>query len=392
MQNKEISISCCRRSRQAAATRNATSAVRLGSCPSGSPARTATEEESGGDLTRDSRYDDSSSDTFVRLGATTKALKEAIRVGTWNVRTMGPVGSIRMLEEQMSKLKVSVMAICETRWKDFGDFRTAQGTHIYHSGGGIGVSGVGFFIDGKHSQSVESYKCVNERIMTLRMNSRPFCITFVCVYAPTSASSDEDIEELYRTLQKVVKEIPKNDVLMIMGDFNAKVGGTAIGKEVGGFGLGEINERGEMLHNFCAANGLVVTNTLFKHHKRRVYTWKSPGDRFRNQIDYILVSKRWRNGVLDSKAFPGADINSNHNPVIATIKIKLRKLKKPAGRKVYNLECLADPVKKIEFEAELKNRFKVLEETDNLEELNEGLCDGMIKAEKNREGRRCSKI
>ena len=66
--------------------------------------------------------------------------------------------------------------------------------------------------------------------------------------------------------------------------------------------------------------------------------------------------------------------------MIAQIKIRLRKLKKPAGRKLYNLECLADPVKKIEFEAELKNRFKVLEKTDNLEELNAGLCDGMIKA------------
>ena len=70
---------------------------------------------------------------------------------------------------------------------------------------------------------------------------------------------------------------------------------------------------------------MIVTNTYFQHPKRLLYTWKSPGDVCRNQIDYILIRHRYRNSVKQCKTYPGADIGSDHNPLIAKIKIRLKR-------------------------------------------------------------------
>ena len=80
------------------------------------------------------------------------------------------------------------------------------------------------------------------------------------------------------------------DVLFIIGDWNAKVGSQEIPGVRGKFGLGIENEAGEMLTEFCQENALVIENTLLQQHKRRFYTWTSPDDQYRHQIDYVLCS------------------------------------------------------------------------------------------------------
>ena len=90
---------------------------------------------------------------------------------------------------------------------------------------------------------------------------------------------------------------PKKDVLFIIGDWNAKVGSKEIPGVTGKFGLGVWNEAGQRLIEFCQENTLVITNTLFQKHKRRLYTWTSLDGRHWNQIDYILCSQRWRSSI-----------------------------------------------------------------------------------------------
>ena len=122
---------------------------------------------------------------------------------------------------------------------------------------------------------------------------------------------------------------PEKDVLFIIGDWNAKLGSQESPGVTGKFGLGIRNEAGQRLIEFCQENTLVITNTLFQQHKRRLYMWTSPDDQHRNQIDYILCSQRWRSSIQSAKTRPGADCGSYHELLIAKFRLKLKKVGKP---------------------------------------------------------------
>ena len=94
------------------------------------------------------------------------------------------------------------------------------------------------------------------------------------------------------------------------------------------FGLGVENEAGQRLMEFCQKNALVIANTLFQPHKRRLYTWTSPDGQHWNQIDYILCSQRWRSSIQSAKTRPGADCGSDHGLLIAKFRFKLKKVGK----------------------------------------------------------------
>ena len=95
-------------------------------------------------------------------------------------------------------------------------------------------------------------------------------------------------------------------------------------------GLGMQNEAGQRLIEFCQEDALVIANTLFQQHKRRLYTWTSPDGQHRNQTDYILCSQRWRTSIQSAKTRPGADCGSDHELLIAKFRLKLKKVGKTA--------------------------------------------------------------
>ena len=122
---------------------------------------------------------------------------------------------------------------------------------------------------------------------------------------------------------------PKKDVLFIIGDWKAKVGSQETPGVTGKCGLGGQNEAGQRLTEYGQENALVIANTLFQQHKRRLYTWTSQDGQHRNQIDYILCSQRWRSSIQSTKTRPGADCGSDHEHLIAKFRLKLKKVGKP---------------------------------------------------------------
>ena len=124
---------------------------------------------------------------------------------------------------------------------------------------------------------------------------------------------------------------PKKYVLFIIGDWNAKVGSQEIPVVTGKFGLGVQNEAGQRLIELCQENTLVIANTLFQQHKRRLYTWTSPDGQHHNQIDYFLCSRRWRSSIQSAKTRLGADCGSDHELLIAKFRLKLKEWGKPLG-------------------------------------------------------------
>ena len=125
---------------------------------------------------------------------------------------------------------------------------------------------------------------------------KPFNITVIQVYAPTSSTEEAEVEWFYKDLQDLLELTPPKDVLFIIGHWNAKVGSQEIPGVTGKFGLGQ-NEAGQRLLEFCQENALVIANTLFQQHKRKLYTWTSPDGQHQNQIDYFLCSQRWRSSI-----------------------------------------------------------------------------------------------
>ena len=180
------------------------------------------------------------------------------------------------------------------------------------------------------SKSVLGYCALSDRILLVRIHGKPFNLSIIQVYAPTSASSEEEIEDFYIDLEDAYKKCGNHDIVAVMGDLNAKVGGEQdpLLEIVEKHGLGERNDHGDLWIDWCVTHGQVIINTWFKHHQRHLYTWKSPGDGVRNHIDYITMNKRFRNAITQVKGYPGADCGSDHVPIVATIKVKLRTLKR----------------------------------------------------------------
>ena len=111
-------------------------------------------------------------------------------------------------------------------------------------------------------------------MISVPFQGKPFNVTVIQVYAPTSNA--EEAEQFCEDVQDLLELTPKKDVLFVIGDWNAKVGSQETPEVTGKFGLGILNEAGQMLIEFCQENALVITNTLFQQHKRRLYTWTSP--------------------------------------------------------------------------------------------------------------------
>ena len=118
---------------------------------------------------------------------------------------------------------------------------------------------------------------VNKRV---RFQGKPFSITVIQIYAPTTNAEEAEVEQFYEDLQDLLELTPVKDVFFIIGNCNAKVGSQEIPGVTVKFGLVVQNEAGQRLTEFCQKNTLVIENTLFQQHRRRLYTWTSPDGQY----------------------------------------------------------------------------------------------------------------
>ena len=134
-------------------------------------------------------------------------------------------------------------------------------------------------------------------MISVCFQGKPFHITIIQVYSPTSNAEEAGVEWFCEDLQDLLELPPPKNVIFFIGDWNAKVGSQEIPGVTHKFGLGVQNEPGQRLTEFCQEKALVITNTLFQQHERRLYTWTSPDGQYRNHIDYILHGRRWRSSI-----------------------------------------------------------------------------------------------
>ena len=174
-------------------------------------------------------------------------------------------------------------------------------------------------------KSLIEWTAVSERIITARLNTRLRKLTIVQCYAITNVAAYEEKVAFYGLLESTLHHIKQSDIVILLGDLNAKIGGDNSGLKnvMGRHGMGIRNENGEMFIDLCMNYNLVIGGSLFLHKDIHKATWVAPNQRTFNQIDHIAISKKWRRSLLDVRSYRGADVASDHHLVVAQLRLKL---------------------------------------------------------------------
>ena len=183
-------------------------------------------------------------------------------------------------------------------------------------------------LNDKARKALIGYNPISSRIITARFDAAPCKITVIHAYAPTSASCDKNIEAFYSILEDVLATIHKKDIIIIIGDWNAKIGSNnANWKSVmERYGYGDRNERGERLLEFAAIYSPYICNIRFEQKPQRKWTWVSPDVVHKNMIDLILMQQRWKSSVINCRTFQSADICSIYSLVLCNIRLRLKRM------------------------------------------------------------------
>ena len=185
-------------------------------------------------------------------------------------------GELEVVKQEMARVNVDILGISKLKWTGMGQFNSDD-HYIYYCGQeSLRRNGVGIMVNKRVRNAVLGCNLKNDRMNSVHLQGKPFNITVIQVYAPTSNAEEAELERFYEDLQGLLELQPQKDVLFIIEDWNAKVGSQETPGVTGKFGLGMWNEAGQRLIEFCQENALIIANTLFQQHKRRLYTWTSP--------------------------------------------------------------------------------------------------------------------
>ena len=282
--------------------------------------------------------------------------------GTWNVRTLYRPGAQRELFEELKRYKIGVAAVQETRWLGNGVRDTKTHTVLY-SGREKGKRelGVAFVVDRNLKHLIVDFHPVNERICRIRLATKFFNLSIINVHCPTD-EKDEDIKaEFYQLLEKIYDTAPKNDIKLIMGDMNAKIGKEdAYLGTIGRHSLhNESNRNGELLIDFATSRNMVISSTQFPHRDIHKGTWVAPDGKTVNQIDHVIIDKRAATSIIDVKTRRGASVGSDHYMVQMKFRCRVAVYRKDRLRRQekVNTVSLKDPERVQEYAGKVRNRL-----------------------------------
>ena len=172
-----------------------------------------------------------------------------------------------MVKQQMARVYIDILGISEIKWTGMSEFNSGD-HYIYYCGQeSLRRNGVAIIVNKGVQNAVLGCNLKNDRMISVCFQGKPFNITVIQVYAPTSNAEEAEVEWFYEDLQDLLELTPKKDVLFTIGDWNAKVGNQEIPEVTGKFGLGVQKEAGQRLTEFCQENPMVRANPLFHQHK-----------------------------------------------------------------------------------------------------------------------------
>ena len=251
-------------------------------------------------------------------------MESNLTVAAWNVRTLQ---SNKMVERrtaiigmELYRYGIDIAALSETRLADSGQLtEDTSGYTFYWSGLPATenrIHGVGFAIRSSIAKKLSSLpKAINERLMMIRIPiSKERSATVISAYAPTMTHDDATKEKFYSDLDKLLRHTPKEDKIILLGDFNARVGTDkhAWPGTLGQHGVGKMNDNGLLLLSKCKEHDLTITNTLFQLPLAHKTTWMHPRSKHWHLIDYVIVRRRDIRDVTITRVMRGAECQTDH--------------------------------------------------------------------------------
>ncbi len=348
----------------------------------------------------------------VGNGGVVPGRKHMIGLGSWNVRTLLPEAKPEQLVDELGRLGIGVACLQETRWGGSGwvAIKSSDGearTFVYEGKTDVSSHSVAIALNSDlteawHAGGAEIWRR-SPRVLGIpihlpRKGDLPdLRVIVICVYAPTSVAPRSEIDEFYSDLSAVIRKAGDQDVLVVAGDFNARVGGgsedcfVADRKVRGPYGCGEANSAGVRLLDFCALEGLTVSASWKKSRSlSQRYTWCNPGTRRWHCIDHVLVRQDQRHFCHNSRSMRGANSgDSDHSLVRArfccpTDGARARRIKRCPPRnhhRSFPTEAIQDPRLRLEYLAEVQKHLADLPDdsttaSDMLSKLNDAITHG----------------
>ncbi|KAI8519286.1 hypothetical protein Bbelb_025430 [Branchiostoma belcheri] len=259
-----------------------------------------------------------------------------------------------LIARELGKYNIDIAALSETRLAEEGSVTEPRGGYTFFWKGKAQnedrIHGVGLAIKTKFLNKLPDLPVPkNERLMKLRFPlSSTRHVTVISVYAPTLVSSEEVKEKFYEDLDSLVKETPVEDKLILLGDFNTRVGTDYSNWKgiLGPHGTGKMNANGQLLLTLCAENNLTITNTLYRQADKYKTTWMHPRSKQWHMLDYAICRRRDISDFKITRAMRGAECWTDHRLIRSILRLHIapnHQKKAAPTRAFYNVDQLKHP-------------------------------------------------
>ena len=268
-----------------------------------------------------------------------------LNVATMNVRTIRRKFKRQELADNCSSKSIAILGINDHKivhendpvlYESYGKY-TLITTSAWRNSNNAASGGVGLMISKTAESALAEVKPWNDRILIAHFTGNGFpTLSIIVHYSPTEGS--QNAEEHYKNLLAAIHEIPKHNVLLVMGDFNAH-----LGKDVAKYTYhDQTNNNGKLVSDLIEEAGLIATNTVYRKKPGKLWTFISDMSGSKTQVDFIMVNKKWRNTIKNCEAYSSfSSIGSDHRIITAKIKLSLRTSRTPP-REIYDWNVLCD--------------------------------------------------
>ena len=304
--------------------------------------------------------------------------KKTIKISTYNIRTAKDDWRVHELIHHMDKQNISIIGIQEHRrthneevkFQKIDDHMLIT-TSAWRNKAQAATGGVGILLSSAAEKVLSDISKISDRIMKATFAGNPET-TIIVAYSPTNVRGHEEEADLfYQDLRQAIDATPPHNLLMILGDMNAKISSAHVKHALNK----KTNENGKRLIELACEKSLTIANTRYQKRIGKRWTFEDPKGN-RSMLDYIIVNNKWKNSVTNTEAYSSfASVGSDHRVVTAEVKLSLRASKPPTKKKRYDWKLLRhDKELQDSFRIELRNKYNELfKEEDSPTEQYEAL-------------------